>query len=292
MSIRMLITAFIHLLTFLTYAQRTIGSGELVINEVLFDPNTDGADFIELLNRSPDTLELSFTLCRFRDQRTDLRSSPIVIFEPGAYICLTSDTLALRSQHPNATHMVEMQLPPMNNDEGIILLIDAKNRVLDSIYYHEDFHFSLLNDVEEVSLERIVYDHDDFSRVWHSASGNVHYATPGSMNSQALDTHSDVLIASRSFSPDNDGYNDLLSIQVSEGSGSVLNAIVFNLRGQFIERIINNELTPATGVLHWDGILDDGSKLPIGHYILYLESFDTLGHVIRKKTALSVQGSR
>ena len=269
-------------------------TGDILINEILFNPLPKGVDFIELYNISDkyislNTLQFKVYKNAQLSQKITLETSQAI--GPKQYITLTTDSLLLKNDYPLAIQIQELpKIPEMNNTEGIISLYTSADHFMDSIHYHENQHFALLNDYDGVSLERINFGgkgHDPHQ--WHSASSEVGYATPGNKNSQFISDEEQKLefnLSSKFVSPDGDGYEDYLALKYHlKALGYILNGYIYNLSGFLMHQPFNNISIGSHGLLKWDGVLNDGSKLPIGNYILQVEAFNSTGEVIRKKNS-------
>jgi hypothetical protein len=195
----------------------------------------------------------------------------------------------------NENNFIQVEnMPSMNVSEGSFGLILNNDTLIDGLMYTEDMHFPLIADKKGVSLERISFNRSssDLSN-WHSAAEQVGFATPGYKNSQfAEDSEgSDILSFNNDiFSPDNDGYQDVLLINyLFSEPGYVGNASIFDARGRFIVKIMDNELLGTQGVFSWDGITESNEKSSIGVYSVFFEYFDTKGNTkkIRKSFVLA-----
>jgi hypothetical protein len=273
--------------------------GDILLNELLFNPKEDGIDFIELYNNSDKYLRLSdLILARYdKDERNDEKPMTYLnyIIHPHHFLALTTDTSTLKSHYTTQDILQVASLPPMNNDAGIVLLLDQNGIILDSVPYTETQHFELLSDVNGVSLERTHYTGKSYNPMnWHSASTSSGYATPGFQNSQFLDLsqqNNSYTLVSKTFSPDGDGYEDMLALNYkNEENGYTANGYVFDLAGTYIHQPVNMEILGTDGLLSWNGILSNGTKIPVGNYVLLLETFDLNGKVDKKKLAFSVVG--
>ena len=275
------------------------GAQDILLNEVLFNPKDDGVDFVEIYNNSEKYITLNELSLRYVSSSGTVSTRQITVDQiiyPNAYIALTSDTAKLQSQYPKTKNLRELErFISISNDGGSIAIFDMLGNTIDSIKFSEDQHFSLLKSVDGVSLERVSFTSSSTStRNWQSASASVGYATPGYQNSQYIDlspSTSDYSLVSTSVSPDNDGYEDLLTLSyTTQEPETVLNGYVYNLAGKLVHHPFNNETLGSTGVISWDGVTDNGTKAPIGNYILLLESFTLDGKVTKKKLAFSVVG--
>jgi hypothetical protein len=137
---------------------------------------------------------------------------------------------------------------------------------------------ALVSESQGVSLERISFDEDGNSSTnWHSAASAYHFATPGKENSQFLEAQSNaalIQISPKVFSPDNDGYEDVLEVSLHpERTGYVLQLDVLHPSGRRIRNLANNALLGTTNTYVWDGMDDSGSMVDEGIYILYVMVF-------------------
>jgi hypothetical protein len=262
----------------------SLEAGDVLINEVLFNPYTDGSDFVELYNNSGLTIDLAGLKLATRDDVLELKtvydiSSLNVIFPDQSIMALTTDASNIMENYdvPYPENLIEVdQMPSFNNDEGRVVLLNDSLQVLDEFVYNETMHDEWLSDVDGVSLERISFDAEtNLESNWHSASSLVGYATPGYGNSQseseeqqqnAVELESDVV------SPNGDGFNDVLLIRfLIDRTGYMANVLVFNTAGREVQRITNNDLIGTNFELSYDLRDGNGVLLPMGMYVLFTE---------------------
>ena len=164
--------------------------------------------------------------------------------------------------------------------------------MIDHFIYSEDLHFDLLDDYEGISLERISPDAPTNNKSnWHSASQAVDFATPGSKNSQHTsvpENKNNISIAPKTFSPDNDGYNDVSLISYNlNTNGYTATLTIYDSDGRLVKVIANNELLGPNGFFTWDGTTKNGEKATIGIYIILFEAYTSTGETIAiKKTVV------
>ncbi|MFT4521929.1 MAG: hypothetical protein ACI8ZN_000868 [Bacteroidia bacterium] len=278
-------------------------SGFWVINEILFYPNTEGAEFIEIFNASNFVLDLKdLRFGTFDDQENidvliPCSSTTRLVF-PGEFVVLTSDTAALRLTHSNLTwqHFIQLsKLPNLPNDAGNVFISDAAANIFESFYYDEELHSGFITNSRGVSLERLRYSSpaSDLEN-WQSASYAVNYATPGFQNSQFIADNklrSNVRIHPDPFSPNGDGYNDFLLIDYAPNNpnGSI-QIRIFDASGRMVAHPVNNGLTGVENYFVWDGTNVNGRMLSNGIYILHIEAMDENGQrFIYKKGFTLVQ---
>jgi len=273
--------------------------GDVIINEVLFNPRSSGVDFVELVNRSPKYIDIqNWRLGNIQpDAATDTRliTGETLVLAPQQYLVLTTKPEVVQGHYPAAKRETFLQmstLPAYPDDAGTVTIIDAKSTVIDRFTYQEDMHFDLLEDVNGVSLERISLAGDSSASNWHSAASTVGYATPGYQNSQYADlemARQVFTIEPQIFTPDNDGYNDLTTIRYeAQLAGTVANITIFDANGREIKRLVKNELLARNGFFQWDGLDERSRKVPVGHYILFIEIFNNSGQVKAYKETVVV----
>jgi hypothetical protein len=275
---------------------------DVVINEILFNPRSGGSDFVELYNKSDKYININdWKLANYTNNViSNIRSisSEQYVLYPASYVLLTKDTFNIKKEYPlsNSAVFVQMtSLPTYANNNGVVILLNDSNEVVDRFDYNSNMHFPLLNDVKGVSLERIDFNRptDDVTN-WQSAAENVGFATPGYKNSQYLsvDPSDNILsIEPKLFSPDNDGYNDVVTISYElPEPGYVGNIIIFDSKGRLVRNLMLNEYLGVSGTISWDGINNSREKSRIGIYIIYAEFFNTAGDVKKIKETCVLAG--
>jgi len=276
---------------------------DIVINEVLFNPWTNGVDYVEIYNRSPKIIDLNslqLGTIKYSPPNPPDTSFYTITYQqtiiiPGAFMLLTSSPETVKKQYYTSNPEAFLKMDPFpayNNDEGTVILSTFTGQMLDLFNYSEDMQYPLLNYVDGVSLERTNYNTAtaDINN-WHSAAESVGFGTPAYRNSQYVSSemiNEPVVVEPEIFSPDNDGYNDLISIKYTfDQPGYNMTTQIFNAKGQLIKKLVNNEYLGTTGSINWDGIQDDNTKAPIGIYIFYIQIFDLEGNVKHyKKTGV------
>lgn len=265
-------------------------AGDLIVNEILFNPETGGSDFIELVNISEKFLSLQGLVISNQDRMDESAIEENIILLPGQYLALTEDVAYIKERYssPDTAIIAENDLPGFNNDAGNLSLI-SEGEVLDAFDYTEEMHYTGLTDVNGVSLERINPNGEgNDPNNWYSASASVGYATPGYQNSVFLNpdlSGGEILsLESNTFSPDEDGNEDRLIIKYRLPEVGYTGVIrIFDQRGRPVRKLVNNELLAQEGFFLWDGISDGGELLPVGMYIIAFEALNGQGDVLKER---------
>jgi hypothetical protein len=262
--------------------------GNLIINEILFNQRTGGSDFVEIYNNSNATISLrDWKLGNLdNNQYYSITTEPYIIF-PGEYLAITKSKSNIINEYPLSAAKRVFQtsaIPTYNNASGKAVLVNPNDDVVDRFDYLEDMHFALLSDVKGVSLERIDFNRpSDDPTNWTSAAESVGWATPGYSNSQQFMSEipfGEVSVDPELFSPDNDGYQDVMNINYKFERGDLVgNITIHDSAGRIFRKLMRNELLGNSGTISWDGIGDTQERARIGIYIIYFEVFDPAGLV-------------
>ncbi|MFC5269163.1 lamin tail domain-containing protein [Adhaeribacter terreus] len=261
--------------------------GDVVINEILFNPRPNGVDFVELVNRSSKYIDLkNWQLANLQNDTVSSRKTIAVnyLLAPQQIVAITTRPDIVMAQYPTHDPNAFLQissLPSYNDKDGTVLLLNPKNEIADSLTYNEKMHFELLDDKEGVSLERIRIDGPTEKSNFHSAASTVGYATPGKPNSQVqenVQVDSGLTIEPKAFSPDGDGYKDFATFNFNASrNGQVASITIYDSQGREIKKLARNALLAAGNFFQWDGTTNEGRKAPVGYYLVLVELFDMRG---------------
>jgi len=187
-------------------------------------------------------------------------------------------------------------LPSFSNDAGTVAIsIKNATAIIDKFAYSPDMFLSLLTSTDGVSLERINFNRpSDDKTNWHCASESAGFGTPTYKNSQyseGVTAEDPVSVSPEVFSPDNDGYNDVLNLNyVFDTPEYIATITIYDANGRLIRELIKSKLLGTSGTFSWDGITDDNEKARIGIYVIYFEVFDVNGNVKHYKKSAVLAG--
>jgi hypothetical protein len=269
---------------------------DIIINEILFNPTSDGTDYVEIYNRSNKIINLKTLLIANRSSAgaianmRALTSSDRAMF-PGEYFVLSEDEAIVKRQFTakNLSAFINISsMPSYSDDKGNVVLTDNGGLVIDELAYDAKWHFALINNSEGVALERIdpnaaTQNKDN----WYSAAKDAGYGTPTYQNSQFrldLQVQGDITTMPEVFSPDNDGNDDFLTITYRfPETGYVMNITVYDAAGRPVKALQRNAICSQQGNFRWDGLNDKLQQLPLGPYVIFTEIFNLQGKVKRFK---------
>lgn len=148
--------------------------GDIVINEIMYDPPETDQEYVELLNLSDKTFDLGqLQLADNRLQPVPIPPSPLL---PGGYAVLVRDASAFGAAFPGVPLLEVGSWPALNNsgDTSVLLLGEI---VIDSVAFQPAWGG------EDVSLERIDPEGPSSSRFNFGSSVAPAGGTPGAQNS-------------------------------------------------------------------------------------------------------------
>ena len=276
--------------------------GDILFNELLFNPLPGDPDYLELYNSSKKIIDVStLKLISINDDTGDTSqiypvSNANRSLLPDSYYAITADKKRISERYFSADpeNLFETgSLPSMADDKGHLVLLNRELDVIDKVFYNEKMHYSLLKTVEGVALEKIgKHDKSEEAKNWHSASESSGWGTPGAPNSiySETSTASDIVVFSSSkITPDNGGYEDFLEIALNlEGNGNVVSVTVFDETGSYVRSIVKNMLVGQKASFIWEGTADDGTIVRTGIYIILITLYDDKGKMEKWKRVCTV----
>lgn len=263
-----------------------VQASDILISEILPNPKSGGVEFVEIYNNSQKTINLQYVqIARVIDKDSLISIRPLTaqttLLYPAQYVVLSKNAEIVKEQYytENPTAFIDIPSMPQLPNAGGSIAILSDQIFLDRLDYHEGMHNPFIKDPKGVSLERQRFEEDtNKPGNFTSAAASVGFATPGYRNSQQGMIQEDaVWLSSKTFSPDYDGFEDLLEINYRfQKSGNMLNLYIYNEQGNLVKTLYRNHLLGTNGTLSWDGVSDTGLRLPVGIYIVYIEVYNAV----------------
>ena len=289
-------TKMVMLALLTTTVGATAAQGSLLVSEVLFQPRSGEADYVELYNNGNDAINLAdYHIVRWVGDSLG-KHYPLPDYTIGAhdYVALTKNVASVTANYSvkYISKLIECNLPTYPNNGGSVIVCSADSVVVDRLDYTPTMHSRLLRNKAGVALERRSFDRPTGEAAnWFSASSVAGYGTPGYENSQSsewLVEEAAFVFSSTIISPDGDGYQDVLEIDYRLDDGS-LNARVdiYDASGQPVRRLLNNALLGTHGTLLWDGTDENGKTVMPRQYIVDITVYNITGtkQTIRRAVA-------
>lgn len=272
--------------------------GELIINELLFDPKTGDPKFVELRNVSSKYLDyegwaLSNLNSNGEVDQIRIFGGPGNVMPPQSYLAVTTNSSSLRLAYPKSSQGNFIQissLPSYPIAGGTVVLVSPDGKIVELFRYDEDLHHPLLRNPKGVSLERISPTSPASHRMnWQSASGSEEFATPGRRNSQTREgelTDQLIEIDPEVFDPEGSSGPASTSIRYQlDQPGWMGTFRIYSAAGQLIHTLAQNQILGTDGLLTWTGTDSTGKLVRPGYYVLVVEIYEPGGETrVIKKT--------
>lgn len=273
-----------------TGIRETALPGDIVWNEIMFENPVSSVEYIEICNQSDKVIDL--TGKEFATRKSDGTLNPPIRFPaslliaPQSYLAFCSDPDSLRNFYTltNNGSIIKTSWTALNNETATLVLCnESQDTVYDEITYHVKWHNVVIKNPKGVAIEKInpaLPSADAAS--WHSAASVVKYGTPGYENSQFRAINSPdipdgqtVWVEPASFSPDNDGVDDLCFIRYKfNTTGNTGNVLILNATGTKVAAPATAVVLQSEGFISWDGKTDKGNVANPGIYVVYFEIFN------------------
>ncbi|MCX6150880.1 MAG: lamin tail domain-containing protein [Ignavibacteriales bacterium] len=251
-------------------------SKSVVINEIMFEPSTNNAEFIEFLNVSNDSINVGGW------KANDFLVSDVSRnIASGEYFILASDSSILNNYNwltKTNFSVINQSSLGLTNTEDIILVKDANGNTIDSVYYFAKWNNQNILVTTNKSLERInPLINGNEANNWSTAVC-TDGATPGKQNSiftQNQKLEEKISVSPNPFSPDNDGFEDFTIINYNlKQTTAQVRIKIFDSQGRLVRTLLNNQASGSQGSVIFDGLNDSGNPLRIGIYIIFLEALN------------------
>lgn len=278
--------------------------GNLLFNEILYDPFSGGSEYVEIYNNSDKSFDLNGYFLAKLDEDADIIISYEYIdsscwIHPGELLVFTKEPEIVTREYftSDPSRFIELRdisRTYFTNTEETIFLLNPDSVIIDELNYSDEMHFELIDDPSGIALEKINPTANSTEKmIWHSASENSGWGTPGLENSQIFSFSSSGLefqVETKVFSPDSDGIDDIaiFSYNLSD-VGFTGSIFIFDIDGRIIKNVLSDELLGNKGTATWDGSNEEGQKAAIGIYLVLFEYFNAKGEVFSVKKTITLK---
>ena len=242
--------------------------GSVMLNEFMAVPDSNQAEFLELV--SIDAIQMDNW--SVSDNSISLKKFSFGEINEDQIFVLAADSIITEYLPDDAKWQIpDGGFPGLNNTSDGIYLFDMTGMIIDSLIYTPDWGI-----IENRSLEKYRPDFisSDSSR-WATAV-NEAGQTPGQLNSvyyEELSKTGQLVLEPNPFSPDGDGFDDLLYIKYKlPFEYGLISIQIFDVIGRTIAAPYWNMYTAQENILTWDGKRNNGESARIGVYIIKVKA--------------------
>ncbi|MGL6177697.1 MAG: lamin tail domain-containing protein [Tannerellaceae bacterium] len=267
--------------------QITIQPEDLLINEVMYEPDQSNAEYLELYNNTEESIELSEIGVVTNNNTTADKINTIgpATIASKAYLVLTTKPEIIHENYPESTpeNTIQYKLPQLNNVGATIYIINkTTGETIDYVGYMPSWH--TVKNKRNIALERVsVEEASNNPSNWKSALESKG-GTPGAKNSDQSDSEDENNTPDSQYSKPTIRNNEN-TIEINYGvsdANTKCSAYIFSSSGILISQILNNENVSPTGLYVWNKN-ETSKKITLGIYILLWEYYKPNGESVKYK---------
>lgn len=284
-----------------------ITKGAVIINEILYDPLSDDEDnlpdqteYIELYNTQDYAISLEEIFLNDAPNednevnRLDPISTAFKWIQPKGYFLIYAEDqtfsfsdsrlaeyFGIESQSDQFTMQIDRSSLSLSASGDAIFISDSTGSTIDSVFYDENWQNPNRVSVNGVALEKINPTGPSNDDTNWSSSTDVSGGTPNQENSifqeqSAAPANVGISFTPNPFSPDDDGFEDFLSINYTlDEADYLLRVRIFDRYGREVRELVDGKPAGFSGNLLWDGLNDDGNKNRVGIYIVLFKAYNS-----------------
>lgn len=275
-------------------------SGDVLLNEVMYDPLATSEEWVELVNATDKYLNLqNWQLATYDSgiKSTALLSRDYLILPPKEFLVVSRRPADVLLAFPSAPvdRMLQLNgMPQLPNAGDSLALISNDGMIMDLFGYHNRLHSPFIRNSKGVSLERVsLQASTNEASNWMSAASSVNYGTPGRPNSQRYQAdnlgNKAFVVEPEVILPAGDGRADFVSIRYKAARpGLQLSLRIYDSQGRLVRTLARNQLLGHEGFFTWDGTNDNSSRVRTGYYIIDLQVHGNDGDIKRHQKTIVV----
>ncbi len=238
--------------------------GSVVINEFLAQPDSTQVEFVEVVSM----ITVNIENWAISDNTKSLKLFPVIHVLGNDFIVVSEDSsLLARLPLEGNLAVPKSGFPVLNNTSDGIYIYDMTGFIVDSLLYSEEWPVTDGRSSEKFRPEFVSND----SSKWGVAV-NLGAMTPGDTNSiffEEIPKEGTVIYEPNPFSPDNDGFDDVLQIKYKLPFEQAISKVeIFDVVGRSIDTPYWNLHVAQEGILSWFGNRKNGEPARIGIYII------------------------
>lgn len=276
----------------------------VTITEVMYDPFETQADYVEICNTGPDTIDLDgWYILDGEDAsvegETDNRARALIdaslLLGPGEYGVVLMDTMhasmIMSSDKPRS--YICMHGINANALGDALTLCTSSGFLVDSISYTPDMHEAALASTKGVALEKREPRLSGLGASAWTSSGNLKGGTPARANSVQIDipVTTSIDASPNPFSSSRADTRYPCAIAFKQPfMHAIVGLRILTPSGIHVRWLLNATFVGSEGVVLWDGADDMGRRVVPGQYVAALEAADASSTHMHHDAAVIVVG--
>ncbi len=254
-----------------------VESSEIVINEINYHsaPNFDPGDWIELYNRTSQTIDLSGWFVSDSDSSHVFRIPGGTYLNPETFVVVCVDSSKFRSHFPDQTIKTIGNMGfGLSGSGDQVKLFNGLGLLVDSVQYDDQSPWPSEADGQGPTLELVHPDSNNVLAKNWQASQN--HGSPGRINSvfTGIEANSPRLPSEnfRVLGSYPNPFNQTTHIQFQLTHGAMVKIQIYDVRGQLIRHYPAKQYVAGRHSVIWDGTNDQGTSLSSGLYFCRIQA--------------------
>ncbi len=251
----------------------------VVINEINYNshPDYNSEDWVELYNNGAPA---NLAWWQMKDANDSFYFPNNIMLGHSEFLVVCRDTAAFKTIYSDVHNCIGNFQFKLNRTGETIQICDNLGSVIDSVKYANRFPWPIMPDGGGSTLElKNPNMNNSLSYAWMASESR---GTPGRANDNLVtpvaDTDRSLIESFRLFPNYPNPFNASTTIHFEVAEMSQVNVSVYNLRGQLVEVILNDQVSPGYHQIKWDaGHLSTG---------LYLYKISAGDHFVTAKCLL------
>lgn len=248
-------------------------AGDIVINEINYNSadNFDSGDWVELYNRSENSVDLSNWIFRDDNESHGFVIPANTVLGSGQYLVLVENDSLFALQFPDISNYIGETDFGLSGSGEYMQLTDASGQIIDSLTYDDEMPWPVEADGAGATIELIDAAADNaLAENWKASAGN---GTPGKVNSvvTSVIANGNELFPEEYYLSQNypNPFNPSTRINYSIPKNSYVTIKIYNLLGQEISTLFKGTRKPGNY-----SVTFEGAGLASGVYLYQLVSDD------------------
>ena len=223
-------------------------------------------DWIELVNNTGFTIDLSGWMIKDSDDSHVFVIPEQTIVENGQYIVLSRDTTLFKSFFPDVSNVLGNMSFGFSGGGELVRLYDPDENLVDQVNYDDDDPWPIEADGSGPTLELINPNEDNEIPVNWSSSDN--YGTPGEINSSYLSTIEETVTPAEFKVYNNypNPFNPSTTLSYVIPENSFVTITIYDVLGREVSTLMNNYQDAGFKTVIWNSTNNQGNPVSAGVY--------------------------
>ncbi|MER3328965.1 MAG: lamin tail domain-containing protein, partial [Candidatus Kapaibacterium sp.] len=263
------------------FIPKSTKSGDVLINEIMYDVDDTQFEFIEIYNNSDVDIQISnWYLADELDLKNERYNQIVTNINllPNEYAVIVCDEAVYDKVDESlwGNILFTKKKFNLNKTTDNINIYNENKLLIDSVVYLDTWHEDYLSSTKNISLEKIrpnLISSDESN--WKSCT-NPSGSTILASNSYNNNTSSEnnISVTPNPFSPTSSTKPYVLIEYELPFDNALLDCDIYYPDGNLAFSIAQSKFVSSAGTLSWNGRDNDNKVLPIGPYVVMIEATD------------------